>query len=181
LPTKQAVLAGDDDASLLERTGQRNGTVPKWRDAVEAREDLVKKLVETHGEEGVCPTAHSWREIFNLGGDGPIHIINLLKFRQYVDTPEGSISGATAYGKYSAGVGSAFARVGGQRVYFGRVGHIFGLGPVSDWDAAIVTRYRSADALARMWLSPEFIDAHKNRADGVERSQVLVFGEPRQN
>jgi uncharacterized protein (DUF1330 family) len=147
----------------------------------EEQEDLVRKLVETHGEEGVCPTADSWREIFNLGGDGPIHIINLLKFRQHVDTAEGSISGATAYGKYVAGVAPAFARMGGQRVYFDRVGHIFAFGAVSDWDAAIVTRYPSADALARMWLSPEFVDAHHNRADGVERSQVLVFGEPGQS
>ena len=144
---------------------------------VDGTEIVIEKLVETHGEEGVCPTAHSWREIFKLGQSSPIHLINLLKFRQFVDTPEGPISGAAAYGKYTAGVGTAFARVGGQRIYFGRVGHMFALGDVADWDAAILTRYPSADALAQMWLSPEFIEAHRNRADGVERSQVLVFGE----
>jgi uncharacterized protein (DUF1330 family) len=145
---------------------------------MEIQEELVKKLVAIHGEEGVSPTAHSWREIFRLGKDGPIHIINLLKFRQQVDTLDGPISGVAAYGKYTEGVGPAFARVGGQRIYFGQVGHAFALGPVTDWDAAIVTRYPSADALAQMWLSPEFIAAHTNRVDGVERSQVLVFGEP---
>lgn len=144
---------------------------------MEERENLIARIIATHGEEGVCPTAHSWREIFRVSEDRPIHIINLLKFKQRVETSEGSISGAAAYARYSVGVGPAFARVGGTRVYFGRVGHIFALGTVSDWDAAIVTRYPSADALARMWLSPEFIDAHRNRADGVERSQVLVFGE----
>jgi len=144
---------------------------------VDDPEILIERLVETHGEEGVCPTAHSWREIFALGRSGPIHIINLLKFKQRVDTAKGAISGAAAYGKYTAGVGIAFARVGGQRVYSGRVGHIFAMDEASDWDAAIVTRYPSAHALAQMWLSPEFIDAHKNRTDGVERSQVLVFGE----
>ena len=75
-------------------------------------ESLIKKLVETHGEEGVCPTAHSWREIFRLGKDGPFHLINLLKFRSEVGAPNGPISGAAAYAKYSAGVGPAFARVG---------------------------------------------------------------------
>jgi len=144
---------------------------------VDKTENSIRKLVKTHGEEGVCPTADSWREIFKLGRNGPIHIINLLKFKQQVDTPEGPISGSAAYGKYTAGVGPAFARVGGQRLYFGHVGHIFALGEVCDWDTAIVTRYPSADALAQMWLSPEFIEAHKDRADGVERSQVLVFGE----
>ena len=140
-------------------------------------DSLVKQLVATHGEGGVCPSAESWREIFKLGGDNPIHIINLLKFRHRVESPDGPIAGAVAYGKYSAGVAAAFSRVGGKRLYFGRVGHMFGLGPLNDWDATIVTRYPSALALAEMWLSEEFMAAHKNRSDGVERSQVLVFGE----
>ena len=139
---------------------------------------MVRRLVAIHGEEGVSPAAHSWQEIFRLGSNSPIHIINLLKFRQQVDTSNGPISGAAAYGRYTAGVGPAFARAGGQRIYYGRVGHVFGLGPVGAWDAAIVTRYPSAEALAQMWLSPEFISAHTNRMDGVERSEVLVFGEP---
>ena len=142
------------------------------------QEELIRRLVAIHGDEGISPAAQSWREIFRLGGHGPIHIINLLKFRQQVDTPAGPISGVAAYARYTAGVGSAFARVGGQRIYFGQVGHVFALGPVTDWDAAIVTRYPSAEALAQMWLSAEFISAHRNRVDGVERSQVLVFGEP---
>lgn len=145
---------------------------------MEEQAELIRQLVAIHGEEGVSPTAGSWREIFRLGRDGPIHIINLLKFRQQVASSEGQISGAAAYGKYTAGMGSTFARVGGQRIYFGQVGHAFALGPVTDWDAAIVTRYPSAAALAQMWLSAEFISAHSNRVDGVERSQVLVFGEP---
>ena len=140
-------------------------------------DSLVKQLVAIHGEDGICPIAESWREIFRLGGNSPIHIINLLKFKHRVESAGGPIAGAIAYAKYSAGVGGAFSRVGGKRLYFGRVGHMFGLGPVDDWDAAIVTRYPSAEALAEMWLSREFIAAHKNRADGVERSQVLVFGE----
>jgi uncharacterized protein (DUF1330 family) len=140
-------------------------------------DSLVKQLVATHGEDGVCPTAESWREIFKLGGDNPVHIINLLKFKHRVESSDGPIAGAVAYGKYSAGVAGAFSRVGGKRLYFGRVGHMFGLGPLNDWDAAVVTRYPSAGALAEMWLSEEFIGAHKDRTDGVERSQVLVFGE----
>lgn len=140
-------------------------------------DSLVTQLVATHGEQGVCPTAESWREILRLGDNSPIHIINLLKFKDRVASAAGSIAGAVAYGKYSAGVAGAFSRVGGKRLYFGRVGHMFGLGPLTDWDAAVVTRYPSAGALADMWLSEEFIAAHHDRSDGVERSQVLVFGE----
>lgn len=53
----------------------------------------------------------------------------------------------------------------------------FAFGAVSGWDAAVVTRYPSAEALAQMWLDPRFVAAHNNRVDGVERSQVFVFAE----
>jgi hypothetical protein len=138
-------------------------------------EDLIAQLISIHGEAGVCPTAESWRAIFALGETSPIHILNLLKFKKQVNSAGGPISGASAYRKYSSGVGAAFVRVGGQQVFFGRVGHMFAFGPANDWDAAVVTRYPSARALADMWLSREFVDAHSNRLDDVERSQVLVF------
>jgi uncharacterized protein (DUF1330 family) len=145
-------------------------------DAADDTAALVARLIEMHGEGGVCPTAEDWFKIMALGENGPVHILNLLKFKDEVETGEGPISGAAAYGKYSAGVSGAFSRAGGQRLYFGRVGHMFGLGVGDDWDAAILTRYPSAAALAQMWLSPEFVAAHEHRADGLERSQVMVFG-----
>ncbi len=54
---------------------------------------------------------------------------------------------------------------------------MFSFGAVPGWDIAVVVRYPSAEALARMWLDPRFLSAHRNRVDGVERSQVFVFGE----
>src|SRR5260370_1562340 len=113
-------------------------------------DSLVKQLVATDGEDGVCPTAESWREIFRLGGNNPIHIINLLKFKHRLESADGPIAGAVAYAKYSAGVGGAFSRVGGKRLYFRRFGHMFGFGPVSDWDAAIGAPYPPDERLARL-------------------------------
>lgn len=140
-----------------------------------AVEDLVSRLVALHGEGGLCPTADDWRAIFAIGDAGPLHLLNLLKFKPSVEAPGGAITGAAAYGRYAAANAGPFARAGGERVYFGRVGHMFGLGEAGEWDAAIMTRYPSARALAQMWLDPDFVEAHKNRANGVERSQVLIF------
>lgn len=137
---------------------------------------IVERLVSLHGEGGVCPSASDWRAIFALRGAGAIHILNLLKYKPQVATSDGTIAGAAAYARYAAGVGAAFNRAGGERIFFGRVGHMFALGPSADWDAAVLTRYPSADALAQMWLDPELVVAHESRVDGVERSQVLVFG-----
>jgi hypothetical protein len=137
--------------------------------------EIIQRLVTIHGETGLSPTARDWKAIFAFNG-GPIEIMNLLKFKAEVATPDGPISGTAAYGRYAAANAQPFARAGGERLYFGRVAHIFGLGEAPGWDAAILTQYPSAAALAGMWLDPDFIAAHANRVDGVERSQVLVFG-----
>ena len=143
--------------------------------AMDGLNDLVGRLVTTHGEGGVCPTASDWHMI--LTHKGTLHLLNLLKFRPSVDTDDGPISGADAYDKYSSGVAQAFAEAGGRQIFRGRVQHMFAFGAVSGSDAAVVTRYPSAEALAQMWLDPRFVAAHNNRVDGVERSQVFVFAE----
>ena len=137
-------------------------------------ESLIEQLVTTHGEAGVCPTREDWRAIFAVVG--PLRILNLLKFKKEVADAAGRIAGDEAYGRYAQGVAPAFQRVGGQRVFAGRVSHAFAFGDKGDWDFAIVTRYPSAAGLAAMWLDPEFIKAHENRLDGVAASQVYVFG-----
>jgi uncharacterized protein (DUF1330 family) len=139
-------------------------------------DDLIARLVSIHGEEGICPTEHDWRTIFAVGAGRPVELVNLLAFAPQVDTQEASISGAEAYSRYTSGISKAFARAGGELVFFGHVRHMFSFGGGDAWDAVIVTRYPSPAALAEMWLDPEFIAAHANRLDGVARSQALVFG-----
>lgn len=154
----------------------RSKLAPDFSDAESDDIDaLVKRLVATHGEQGVCPAARDWRAILSLGPT-PVNVLNLLKFKSRVETPEGVICGADAYARYAAGNARAFGRVGGEVVHFAHVKHSFGLGPLRDWDATILTRYPSARALAAMWLDPEFIAAHVHRSDGVERSHVLIYG-----
>ncbi len=139
---------------------------------------LVKQLVAIHGEGGVCPDADDWRVILSGPSDQPLTILNLLKFKPQVQTPEGVLPGASVYRRYSTRVAGAFARVGGKQVLFGKVGHRFGLlasPSVVGWDAAIVTRYPTPRALADFWLDPEFITAHAHRIDGIDQSQVLVL------
>ena len=143
---------------------------------------MIARLVALHGEEGVCPTAADWRAIFAVAADGPVQILNLLRFHDRVAAAEGEITGAEAYARYGAGVAGAFARAGGKRLFRGAVGHAFGSHEDTDrdagWDAVVVTAYPSAAALAGMWLDPDFVAAHRNRADGVARSRVLVFPGP---
>ncbi|MGR3321303.1 MAG: DUF1330 domain-containing protein [Pseudooceanicola sp.] len=130
-------------------------------------EDLIDRLVATHGEDGAVPSRAEWARILALPGDRPLLILNLLAF-----APE---TGQQAYGAYLQGVAPAFAAAGGEQVFFGPAAFCFGMGDEGDWDAAILTRYPSPLALANMWLDPGYIEAHQAREDGLTRSQVLVI------
>jgi uncharacterized protein (DUF1330 family) len=138
-------------------------------------QDALERLIALHGEEGLCPTRRDWTAILQCAADKPLNILNLLKFKQSVETPEGSVSGFEAYGNYSAAVGRAFVRAGGTMLYFGKVNHVFGTETGTDWHAAILSRYPSPRALANFWLDPDFVTAHAHRASGVEASRVLVM------
>lgn len=137
-------------------------------------ESLIDRIVGIHGEGGLAPTAASWRRIFEVGGEGPVTFVNLLGFHPAVVSSEGPLTGEQAYHRYIRATAGAFERVGGELLYFGSVGHGFGLDDHGDWDAVIVTRYPSARALADMWLDDGYVAAHASRRAGVARSQVLV-------
>ena len=137
-------------------------------------ESLIARIVGVHGEGGLAPTAASWRRIFEIADEGPVTFVNLLGFHPTVASSEGALTGEQAYHSYTRATAGVFERVNGELLYFGSVGHGFGLDDHGDWNAVIVTRYPSARALADMWLDDEFIAAHANRHAGVARSEVLV-------
>lgn len=135
---------------------------------------LIARIVGVHGEGGLAPTAASWRRIFEVADEGPITFVNLLGFHPTVAVSEGSLTGEQTYHRYLRATGGPFERMGGELLYFGSVGHSFGLDDHGDWDAVIITRYPSARAVADMWLDDEFVAAHANRHAGLARSEVLV-------
>ncbi len=137
--------------------------------------NMIDRIVAIHGEEGVCRTAKEWEEIMLRPAEEPVGIINLIKFKPTVQTAEGEISGWKAYNQYMESVGPAFMRVGGKRLFFGKVCNIFPASGADEWDTAIATRYPTPQALADFWLDEEFIQAHNHRVEGVEHGQVLLL------
>ena len=136
-------------------------------------DQIISQLVDIHGEGGLSPTRADWQAIFAL--PGRVRILNLLAFEDSVETDQGRVTGAEAYAAYAAAAGPVFQRVGGQREFFGPVAHLFHLNAPGTWDAAIMTLYPSAAALAEMWLDADYVVAHTSRASGLRQSQVLIF------
>ena len=115
-------------------------------------QELIEHLVRIHGEQGLSPRREDWQALLSLPADSPVDMLNLLRFKAEVQTPAGVKTGFAAYGDYSKGVAGAFARVGGQLLYFGKMNWTFGTSDGGPWDAAILTRYPAPRALADFWL-----------------------------
>ena len=89
--------------------------------------------------------------------DGPIYMLNLLKFKaqaEYADGRETDLTGAQAYGLYGQGVGKLIAELGGRLVWSAQMNvMVIGDGE-PEWDAIGIVEYPSIEAFQGMVASP---------------------------
>ena len=104
------------------------------------------------------------------GPNGPIYMVNLLKFRdkaEYEDGRESDLSGRAAYQLYGLGVMQLLPKYGGKLVF---VGDVTGLqiGKVEElWDEVVIAMYPDRAALLAMSTSKEWRELSVHRAAGL--------------
>jgi hypothetical protein len=99
------------------------------------------------------PTQASGRAFFSRNIEGPVVMLNLLRFRavaDYADHPEQKpatpISGAEAYNRYIAHTMPHLLKSGGEILFYGNGGS-FLIGPESErWDRVMLIRQSSAQS-----------------------------------
>lgn len=120
----------------------------------------------------VMPTSRERiEEMMQPGPEGPIYMVNLLKFKEraeYEDGRETDLSGREAYQIYGGFVGGELlAKYGGEIVFVGDVTFL-SLGQVEDlWDEVAIAKYPDRDALLRMSSSEEWRAAAVHRTAGL--------------
>ncbi|HWU71988.1 MAG TPA: DUF1330 domain-containing protein [Sphingomonas sp.] len=118
----------------------------------------------------VFPPAEQAAAFFGGTEDGPFVMVNLLKFKERADYPDGSdagLSGREAYARYGAGVQACLAAVGGKQIYAGAVTELM-LGEVDEpWDMVALAQYPSRAAMMAMVQSPEYQAIEKHRVAGL--------------
>lgn len=98
--------------------------------------------------------------------EGPVCMVNLLKFRAkaaYEDGRESDLTGAQAYGLYAMEMKKLVEGSGGRFIFGGEVTNLL-LGQVEElWDQVGIVEYASSKALLTIASSPEFqaIEAHR--------------------
>ena len=118
----------------------------------------------------VHPSPEQAKAFFANEDDGPMCMVNLLKFKDkatYQDGSEPELSGREAYLRYGAGVQACLAAVGGKARFTGLVTDLM-LGEVEElWDMVAIAEYPSRAAMLQMIQSPEYQAITKHRDAGL--------------
>lgn len=108
-------------------------------------------------ENRVYPEPAQLASLQEPGPDGPIVMVNLLKFHaraRYADGSEPELTGREAYLRYAVAVEELVRGVGGRVLYAGAVTFLM-LGQVESlWDEVALAEYPNRAALLRMAMSP---------------------------
>jgi uncharacterized protein (DUF1330 family) len=131
----------------------------------------------------VVPTAKQIQRMIENGPDGPIVMVNLLKYRAHAAyAPEHAeakerLSGREAYQRYGMVALQHVAKRGGSIVWGGPQRLVMiGDDAANDWDEVVCVRYPSRTAFLDMTQDPEYLAAHYHREAGLERTALLCCG-----
>ncbi len=118
----------------------------------------------------IQPSPEQAQVFFSAEEDGPMCMVNLLKFKDkatYADGSEPELSGRDAYLRYGMGVQACLAAVGGKARFSGFVTDLM-LGEVEElWDMVAIAEYPSRAAMLQMVQSPEYQTITKHRDAGL--------------
>jgi uncharacterized protein (DUF1330 family) len=109
-------------------------------------------------------------EMLQPGPDGPIFMVNLLKFKDRAEYDDGratDLTGREAYQIYGRGVAELLPRFGGEVVFIGDVTFL-ALGRVDElWDEVAIVSYPSRSHVVAMSSSEEWQTLSVHRAAGL--------------
>jgi uncharacterized protein (DUF1330 family) len=128
-------------------------------------------------KSAIRPNKDQFVELANAPDEGPVVMLNLLKFKAVASN--GGSSGASEYGKYSDVVVGMVEAQGGKVLWMGRADQtLIGDRDANDWDAVALVQYPSRKAFIDMVSTPDYEKAHEHRESGLERT-VLIACTPR--
>ncbi len=126
------------------------------------------------------PTEEAGKQFFLRQLEGPIVMLNLLRFREtadYADSPElappNSISGKAAYQLYMKHTTPFLAKSGGEVLFSGSAGN-FLIGPEEEaWDSVLVVRHRSTEAFLAFARDEGYLKGTGHRTAALADSRLL--------
>ncbi len=142
--------------------------------------------IPDHGNINVAidPTRDQVRALRDQGRDGPVVMLNLLKFHEIARYPAemamAPCSGEAAYARYQhaftvavGGISQADVIYDGpcEQVFIGQAGSA-----EADWDKALLVRYPSRQHFLAMMANDGYRDALVHRYAGLARTVLIQCG-----
>lgn len=129
----------------------------------------------------VDPSRENWQRFKDLPRDRPIHMLNLIKFRDLAEYPEGhpnhgkGLTGREAYAIYREGFQRVVANDAAAMVWEAPIECVV-TGPESEWDEAFVMGYPNSATFMAMVKNEEYIrDVVPHRTAAVADSRLIRF------
>jgi uncharacterized protein (DUF1330 family) len=133
-------------------------------------------------DRSIDPTADQVRALRDTGREGPVVMLNLLKFREKADYDDGeAISGEQAYARYQHAFTVSVGAISQAQVLFdGPAEQVFiGVAgtPETDWDKVLIVRYPTRGHFLAMMADPGYKRALRHRYAGLARTVLLQCGD----
>lgn len=129
----------------------------------------------------IDPSRENWEAFKSLPRDTPIHMLNLIKLREFAEYPEGhplhgkGLTGAQAYDIYREAFQKLVADDGAAMVWEAPL-ECTVTGPAGEWDEAFVMGYPNSAAFMAMVKNPDYArDALPHRTAAVADSRLIRF------
>jgi hypothetical protein len=126
------------------------------------------------------PSPENVRALIDRSIEGPIVMLNLLRFREVADygdfpelAPPAPISGRAAYDRYMRHTSPYLEATGGSVVMVGVGGNFF-VGPTEErWDLALLVRQNSLADFFSFATNEEYLAGVGHRTAAVEDTRLL--------
>lgn len=124
------------------------------------------------------PTRERIQEFARAADDGPVVMLNLLRYREWAAYPAGfdaaPCSGAEAYARYAAAVFPLLEKRGARLLWRGS-GRMVVIGPADEsWDEVLLVEYPTRGHLIEMVTSPEYQAIAPHRTAALADSRLIA-------
>jgi uncharacterized protein (DUF1330 family) len=130
----------------------------------------------------IDPSRETWQAFKDLPRDRPIQMLNLIKFRDLANYPEGhpnyskGLTGHEAYAIYKQSFQRIVANDGAAMVWEAPLECVV-TGPEGEWDEAFVMGYPNSALFMAMVKNDEYIrDVVPHRTAALADSRLIRFG-----
>jgi uncharacterized protein (DUF1330 family) len=122
----------------------------------------------------VYPTSEQIQALLNDPTEGPVVMLNLLRFKDRATAPDEGLTGEQAYERYAEKMVPFVESRGGRVIWSGRVdGQVIGDG-ADGFHVAALMEYPSRKVFVEIATSPEVAELGVHRSAGLEGQWLLA-------